>query len=111
MASLNRAMIIGCVNIAPVIKYTSAGEPVTTFPIITTEKHKSKTGEMEDRPELHYVRLHGKLAEIAAEFLDVGKSVYVEGLMKNRAWIDSAGNHSRTEILADKLQMLGGGRA
>ena len=111
MASLNRAMVIGAVHAVPVIKYTSAGVPVTTVTIVTTEKQKSKTGEMEDRPELHYVQLSGKLAEIAVEFLGVGKSIYVEGVMRNRSWSDNAGNYSRTEILGDKLQMLGGGRA
>ena len=108
MASLNKAMVIGAVHSAPVIKYTSTGEPVTTVTIITTEKHKSKNGDMEDHPELHYVRLSGKLAEIAVEFLGVGKSIYVEGAMKSRSWSDNAGSHERTEIVCEKLQLLGG---
>jgi single-strand DNA-binding protein len=51
-----------------------------------------------------------RLAEIAGEYLKKGSQVYLEGRLQTRKWQDQQGqDRYTTEIVADNMQMLGGG--
>ena len=51
----------------------------------------------------------GKLADIAGQYLTKGKSVFIEGRIQTRKWEGKDGNDRyTTEIVGDKIQMLGG---
>ena len=109
MASLNKVMIIGNLGKDPEIRATASGQSIATFSLATSEKFKNKSGELEERTEWHNIVLWGKLADIAGQYLTKGKSVYIEGRIQTRKWEGKDG-HDRytTEIVGDKLQMLGG---
>lgn len=110
MASLNKVMLIGNLGKDPEVRYTTSGQAVATFNLATTDKYKNKqSGEWEEKTEWHRVTLWGKLAEIAGEYLAKGKTVYIEGRLQTRKWTDRDGNDRyTTEIVADRMQMLGG---
>lgn len=109
MASLNKVMLIGNLGKDPEVRYTTSGQAVASFNLATSEKFKNKSGEWEERTEWHRVTLWGKLAEIAGEYLAKGKTVYIEGRLQTRKWTDRDGNDKyTTEIVGDKMQMLGG---
>jgi len=109
MASLNKVMIIGNLTRDPEVRFTGTGQAVANFGVATSEKFKAKSGETEEKTEFHSVVLWGKLAEIAGEYLKKGKSVYIEGRLETRKWQDKSGNDRyTTEIVGDKMQMLGG---
>ena len=110
MGSLNKVMLIGNLGKDPEIRYTSNGTAVANFSMATAEKFKNKNGEWEEKTEWHNVTLWGRLAEIAGEYLAKGKPVYVEGRLRTRKWQDRDGNDRyTTEIVGEKMQMLGGG--
>ncbi len=109
MASLNKVMLIGNLGKDPEVRYTSSGTAVASFSLATSERFKNRNGEWEERTEWHNVTLWGRLAEIAGEYLAKGKTVYVEGRLQTRKWQDRDGrDRYTTEIVADKMQMLGG---
>lgn len=109
MASLNKVMIIGNLGKDPEIRSTTSGQSVATFSLATSEKFKNKSGEQEERTEWHNIVLWGKLADIAAQYLTKGNSVYIEGRIQTRKWEGKDGNDRyTTEIVGDKMQMLGG---
>jgi single-strand DNA-binding protein len=109
MASLNKVMLIGNLGKDPEVRYTTSGTAVASFSLATSERFKSKTGEWEERTEWHNVTLWGRLAEIAGEYLAKGKTVYIEGRLQTRKWQDRDGrDRYTTEVVADKMQMLGG---
>lgn len=109
MASLNKVMLIGNLGKDPEVRYTTSGQAVASFNLATSEKFKNKSGDWEERTEWHRVALWGKLAEIAGEYLAKGKTVYIEGRLQTRKWTDRDGNDKyTTEIVGDKMQMLGG---
>lgn len=109
MASLNKAMIIGNLGKDPEIRTTPSGQSMATFSVATSEKYKNKSGEQEERTEWHNIVLWGKLAEIAAQYLTKGKTVYIEGRVQTRKWEGKDGqDRYTTEIVGDKMQMLGG---
>jgi single-strand DNA-binding protein len=109
MASLNKVMLIGNLGKDPEVRYTTSGTAVASFSLATSERFKNKSGDWEDRTEWHNITLWGRLAEIAGEYLAKGKTVYIEGRLQTRKWQDRDGrDRYTTEIVGDKMQMLGG---
>ena len=109
MASLNKVMLIGNLGKDPEVRYTNSGMAVASFSLATSETFKNKAGEREEKTEWHNITLWNKLAEIAGEYLAKGKTVYIEGRLQTRKWQDKDGrDRYTTEIVGEKMQMLGG---
>jgi single-strand DNA-binding protein len=108
--SVNKVILIGNLGKDPELKHTSGGTAVATMTVATNERFKDKSGEWQDRTEWHTVVLWQRLAEIAAEYLKKGRSVYVEGRLQTRSWEDKQGQKRyTTEVVASDLVLLGGG--
>jgi len=109
MASVNKVILVGNLGRDPETRYMPNGEAVTNFSIATTETWKDKSGEKKEATEWHRITMYRKLAEIAAEYLKKGSSVYIEGKLQTRKWTDKDGVEKyTTEIIGDVMQMLGG---
>lgn len=111
MASLNKVMLIGNLGREPEIRYMPNGDAVANVALATAESWKDKNGEKQEKTEWHRVIFFGRQAEIAGEYLKKGSSIYIEGRLQTRKWNDKDGNERyTTEIVADRMQMLGGSR-
>ena len=109
MASVNKVILIGNLGADPETRYLPSGDAVANIRIATSEKWKDKSGEQQEHTEWHRIAFFGKLAEIAGEYLKKGSQVYVEGRLQTRKWQDKEGQDKySTEIVADRMQMLGG---
>ncbi|MDT8364400.1 MAG: single-stranded DNA-binding protein [Nitrosomonas sp.] len=109
MASLNKVMLIGNLGRDPETRYMPSGDAMANLNIATTDTWKDKTGEKQERTEWHRVVIFGKLAEIAGEYLRKGSPIYIEGRLQTRKWTDKSNvERYTTEIVADRMQMLGG---
>lgn len=109
-ASLNKVMIIGNLGRDPEVK-TVGSVMVANFSVATDEGYKDKSGQKVEKTEWHKVVLWRGLAEIAEKYLRKGSTVYVEGKLVTRSWEDQGGvTKYTTEIVGDRLQMLGGRR-
>lgn len=109
MASVNKVILVGNLGRDPETRYLPDGGAVTNISIATTESWKDKAGNKQEKTEWHRVGFFGKLAEIAGEYLKKGSQVYVEGRLQTRKWADKDGVEKyTTEIVADRMQMLGG---
>lgn len=111
MASVNKVIIVGNLGRDPETRYMPNGDAVTNIAVATTESWKDKnSGEKKELTEWHRVTFYRKLAEIAGQYLKKGSSVYLEGKLHTRKWTDKDGvERYTTEIIADAMQMLGGG--
>lgn len=109
MASVNKIILLGNIGRDPETRYLPSGDAVTNVTIATTESWKDKkSGEKKESTEWHRVSFFGKLAEIAAQYLKKGSPCYVEGKIQTRKWEKDGETRYSTEIVADKLQLLGG---
>src|ERR1700731_3167182 len=110
MASVNKVILVGNLGADPEVRYLPSGDAVANIRLATTDRYKEKaSGEMKEATEWHRVAFFGRLAEIAAEYLKKGSSVYIEGRIRTRKWTDQADQERySTEIVADQMQMLGG---
>ncbi len=108
MASINKAIIVGNLGNDPEIRYSSGGDAIANMNIATTDSWKDKEGRKQEKTEWHRVTMFGKLAEICGEYLKKGSQVYIEGKLQTRKWTDKSDiERYTTEIVADKMQMLG----
>ena len=113
MASVNKVILIGNLGRDPEIRYMPSGDAMANLNLATTDTWKDKAGEKQEKTEWHRVVMFGKQAEIAGEYLKKGSQVYIEGRLQTRKWQDKDGAEKyTTEIVADRMQMLGsrGGR-
>jgi len=108
MSSVNKVILIGNLGRDPEIRYMQSGDPVANVSLATTEVWK-KDGKKQEKTEWHRISMFGKLAEIAGEYLRKGSQAYFEGRIQTRKWTDRDGqDRYSTEIVADRMQMLGG---
>lgn len=109
MASVNKAILIGNLGKDPEVRYMPSGEAIANITLATTDTWKDKSGEKQERTEWHRVSFFGRQAEVVGEYLKKGSQIYVEGRIQTRKWQDKEGqDRYTTEIVADRMQMLGG---
>ncbi len=109
---VNKAILLGNLGNDPEVRYTASGSAVANVSLATTEQWKDReSGEQQEKTEWHRIVFFGRLAEIVGEYLHKGSQIYVEGRLQTRKWQDREGNDKyTTEIVANEMQMLGGGR-
>ena len=107
---LNKCMIIGNLGADPEMRYTANGSAVTTFRVATSRRFSGQDGQAREETEWFSVVTWNRLAEICAQYLVKGRTVYVEGRMQTRSWDDQATGTKRyrTELIAEEVKFLGG---
>lgn len=110
MRGVNKAIILGTLGADPEIRHTPDGSAVANLRLATNESWKDKqTGEIQERTEWHRVVFFGRVAEVCAEYLKKGSTIYVEGQIQTRKWQDQDGNDRySTEIKGRDMTMVGG---
>jgi single-strand DNA-binding protein len=108
--SVNKVILIGNLGKDPEVKYTQTGMAVAHFTLATNERFKDKDGNWQDRTEWHNLVAFQRTAEIAAEYLKKGRSVYIEGSLRTNSWDDKDTGQKKykTEIIINDLVLLGG---
>lgn len=112
MSSLNRCEFIGNLGRDPETRYTAGGDAVTNCSIACNESWTDKaSGEKVEKVEWINLVFFKRVAEIASEYLKKGSQCYVAGRLQTRKWDDKEGvTRYSTEVVVDKLLLLGGKR-
>ena len=109
MASVNKVILVGNLGRDPELRYIQSGQPVANFTLATNDRWRDKEGNNQERTEWHRIVVWGKSAENCAQYLQKGRSVYVEGRLQTREWEDKDGNKRQTtDVVAQAVQFLGG---
>ena len=106
---LNKVFLVGNLGRDPEVRSTPSGQPVASFSVATSRKWRDRDGNRQEQTEWHNVVCWGKQAEIAGQYLQKGKQVFIEGRLQTRSWDDknSGEKRYRTEIICENFQMLG----
>jgi single-strand DNA-binding protein len=107
---INKVIIVGNLGADPEMRHTGGGTAVTTLNVATSESWTDKqSGEKVEKTEWHRVKMFGRLAEIAGDYLKKGRQVYIEGSLRTDKYTDKQGvERYSTDIIANEMQMLGG---
>lgn len=107
MAGLNKVMIIGNVGTDPEMRYTADGNALTSFRVATNFNYTAPSGERHEETEWFSIVAWRKLAEQCSQFLQKGRSVYIEGRLRTRSWDNPDGQRRfRTEVIANRVLFL-----
>ncbi len=108
MKDLNKVMIIGRLGTEPDMRYTSNGNPVTTFRVAVSRQWKDSSGDLREETEWFSIVTWNKLAEICHQYLNKNARVYLEGRLQTRSWEDHQTGQTRykTEVVASDMIML-----
>jgi single-strand DNA-binding protein len=108
MADLNHVVLIGRLTRDAELKYTANGQAVCKFSIAVNRRRKSGDQWL-DEANFFDVVLWGRQGEAINQYLVKGKLVGVEGELRQDRWEQEGQNRSKIEIVANNLQLLGGG--
>jgi single-strand DNA-binding protein len=108
---VNKVILLGRVGRNPEVRYAASGAAVANFSIATTETWKDKSGAKQEKTEWHKITAWNRLGEICGEYVSKGMMLYIEGKLTTRSWEDKSGEKKySTEVIADSIKMLGGGK-
>jgi single-strand DNA-binding protein len=108
MANLNRVQLIGNVTRDPELRYTPKGTPVTEIGVVINRFYTAADGQKQQEVTFVEVELWARLAEVAAQYLKKGRSVFVEGRLRLNTWDDkqTGQKRSRMIVVGENLQLF-----
>ncbi len=106
---VNKVILIGNLGRDPEVRTTQSGQPVASFSLATNRRWTDRSGQRQEQTEWHNIVCWGRQAEIAGQYLQKGRQIYVEGRLQTRSWDDRQTGEKkyRTEVICDNFQMLG----
>jgi single-strand DNA-binding protein len=108
MADLNHVVLIGRLTREAELKYTAGGQAVCKFSI-AVNRRKKNGDQWEDEANFFDIVVWGRQGESLHPYLVKGKMVGVDGELRQDRWTQDGQNRSKVEIIANYLQLLGGG--
>jgi single-strand DNA-binding protein len=108
--AVNKAILVGNLGRDPEIRYLPSGQTVANFTLATSDSYTDRNGTRQERTDWHNIVVYGKQAELCGQYLKKGRQVYIEGRISNRQYEakDGSGKRYRSEIVAQRVQFLGG---
>lgn len=103
---LNKAFVLGNLTQEPQKNTLPSGMSVVNFGMATNRYYTDKQGQRQKQTEFHNIVLFGRLADIAAQYLNKGSMALIEGRLRTRNWDDKDGiRHWKTEIVGERMQL------
>ena len=109
MVDLNHVVLIGRLTREAELKYTAGGQAVCKFSIAVNRRKKSGD-QWEEEANFFDIVVWGRQGEALHPYLVKGKLVAVDGELRQDRWQQDGQNRSKVEIVANFLQLLGGGQ-
>jgi len=89
--------------------YTTGGTACAKVSIAVNRSVKQSDGQWTDEVSFFDVTIWGKTAENLKPYLVKGKQIAVDGYLKQDRWQKDGQNFSKMNIVANSVQLLGGG--
>lgn len=109
MANLNKVMLIGNLTRDPELRHTPKGTAVAELGLAINRVWNNDQGQKQEETTFVDVTLWGRQAELAQQYLNKGRSVYIEGRLQLDTWDDkeTGKKRSKIRIIGEVMQFLG----
>jgi len=112
MPSFNKVLLMGNLTRDPELRFIASGTAVANLGMAINHKYKQGDEWKEDVCFVD-ITVWGKQAENCAEYLNKGRTIFVEGRLRLNSWqTDSGEKRNKLEVVANTVQFLnrpGGG--
>ena len=107
---VNKVFLLGRLGKDPEVKHLDHNRAVANFTLATNEVFIDKSGNKVEQTDWHHVEMWDALARNAEKVLRKGRTVFIEGKIKNETWTDKDGNkRSAVRIRALQFQVVSNG--
>lgn len=104
---INKVIFIGNLGKDPEVRRLESGSVVAVFSLATNESYKDKEGAWQTQTEWHNIVVWRELAERAEKLLKKGSTVYLEGKLTHRKYMDTSNvERYMTEVVANNFRLL-----
>ena len=105
----NKVIILGNLTRDVELKYLPSGTAAATIGLASNRKFKKQDGTMAEEVCFVDVKLFGRTAEVANQYLKKGSPILIEGRLILESWTDATTGAKRNKhsIMAENMQMLG----
>jgi single-strand DNA-binding protein len=104
---VNKVFLLGRLGKDPEVRYLDNNRAVANFTIATNEVFIDKSGNKVEQTDWHNIEMWDALARNAEKVLKKGRTVFIEGKIKNETWTDKDGNkRSAVRIRALQFQVV-----
>ena len=102
--TVNNIILVGRAGRDPELRYFESGSCVADFSVAVNRPTKNK------ETDWFNVKVWGRQAEIAGEYVKKGSLVAIEGEIDFESWIDKASGleQNKSVVVASNLRLLGG---
>ena len=105
---MNKIIIIGNLGRDPEMRYSTSGNPMTSFSIASNHRYTTAAGERREETEWFNCTAFGRLADTCNQFLTRGQQVYIEGRLRSRQYDRRDGTPGFSlDVTVTDMQMLG----
>jgi len=109
MADINNVVLVGHLTRDAELRYAAGGQAVCKFSV-AVNRRKRNGDQWEDEANYFDIVLWGNQGESLSKFLVKGKTVGVQGELRQDRWQHEGQNRSKVEIVASNIQLLGSGK-
>ncbi len=107
MSSFNRVILMGNITRNFEVKRTAAGTSIAEISLAVNDRRKNQAGEWIEDTTFVDVTLWGRTAEVAAEYLEKGSPVLIEGRLKLDTWERDGQHRSKLKVIGEAVQLIG----
>ena len=105
---MNKIIIIGNLGRDPEMRYSTSGNPMTSFSVAENRRYTTAAGEQREQTEWFNCTAFGRLADTCNQYLTRGQQVYIEGRLSSRQYERRDGTPGFSlEVMVLEMQMLG----
>ena len=105
---MNKIIIIGNLGRDPEMRYSTSGNPMTSFSVATNRRYTASSGEQREETEWFNCTAFGRLADTCNQYLTRGQQVYVEGRLSTRQYDRRDGTPGFSlDVFVTDVQFLG----
>jgi single-strand DNA-binding protein len=110
MASLNKVILMGNLTRDVELRFTPSNTAVADIGLAVNERRKDASGAYIEDTTFVEVTLWGRTAEVAAEYLNKGSPVLIEGRLKLDTWESEGTKRSKMKVVCNQMQLIGSGK-
>ena len=104
---MNKIIIIGNLGRDPEMRYSTSGNPMTSFTVADNRRY-TVAGEQRESTEWFNCTAFGRLADVCNQYLTRGQQVYIEGRLSSHQYDRRDGTTGFSlDVFVTEMQMLG----
>ncbi|RDU55284.1 single-stranded DNA-binding protein [Helicobacter sp. MIT 00-7814] len=103
----NKVIIVGNLTRDVELRYLPSGSAVATLGLASNRRYNKQDGTKAEEVCFVDVKLFGRSAEVANQYLRRGSKVLIEGRLSFESWVDQSGQkRSKHSVVAESMQMM-----